>query len=475
MPTLALPLNAAYVRFPQALWIVCGVAALPALAGPHPVVALLALAAVPLLVTLSWRAFEVPVITFIAGYHWLQATMILWLAIASDTPIDEMARFPGARMLEATVLTLLGVVVMVLGARAGWPNWRSAQPFAPAKVAGMRPERALMLYALLALFGAAADQMRLAAPAAWQLIAAVKQARVAFLFLICIYCLQQRRQWPMLAAALAFDVVTGFFSYFSDFKTAIFVVALALLTTGVEGLTRRQKMSIAAIGVLTVVVAAFWSSIKTDYRLFMNQGSGAQESVVSRSEQAAKLQELLHGSDVDLSTGLYWALQRIGYVEFFGHVLNQVPVNIPYQDGAILFEAAEHVVVPRLLVPDKPALVPDTVVTQTYTGLYLGSEGGTSISMGYMADAYIDFGRVGMFVAIFLWGLVLGAVYYAFNRAGDPLIAATAVAVLMPVAPLETTAIKQIGGLLSAALVMGGLLFLFGERLRRWLFDAAPR
>ncbi|MGH8442069.1 MAG: hypothetical protein ACRETF_04100 [Nevskiaceae bacterium] len=477
MPNLAeaLPQYTGYVRLPRSLWVAGGLAAIAVLAGPHPVVGIAALAAVPLLVALSWRSFEVPVITFIAGYHWLQATMLLWVAAVSGTPIEELARFPGARMLEATVLTLLGVVVMILGTRAAWTNWPNPHPFAPGKIAGMRPERALLLYAILATFGVAADAMRLAAPAAWQLVTAIKQARIAFLFLLCLYCLQQRRHWVLLGSALAFDVITGFFSYFSEFKTAIFVVVLALLTTGVEGLTQRQKATIAATGVLLLTFAAFWGSIKADYRVFLNQGSGAQESVVSRGEQAAKLRELMRGQDLDLSQGLYWSVVRFGYVEFFGHVLNQVPWNIPHQDGRILVEAIQHVAVPRLLNPDKPPLVPDIVVTQTYTGLYLGGAGDTSISMGYMADAYIDFGRLGMYLAIFAWGVLLGGVYYWFNRTGDPLLAAAGMAVLLPVALLETTAIKQLGGLLSAALVVGGALYVFGDRLRRWLFRPEPR
>lgn len=475
-PAAAVAPRAGYVRAPKSLWIGCGLAAIAVLASPHPVVGVSALVAMPLLATLCWRSHEAPIVPFIVGYHWLQATMILWLAIALRTPIDEFARFPGANMLGATVLTLLGVMVMLLGARAAWSNWSSPHPFAPEKIAGMQPERVLMLYALLAAFGIAADVMRTAVPAAWQVIAAIKQARYVFLFLICLYCLQQRRHWVLIGGALAFDIITGFFSYFAEFKTAIFVAALALLTTGLGGLTRRQKASIAAIGVLLLAVAALWSSIKTEYRMFMNRGSGAQESVVSRGEQAAKLRELLRGPDLDLSHGLRAALERIGYVEFFGHVLTQVPRNIPHQDGRLLIEAIQHVAVPRVLYPDKAPLVPDTIVTETYTGLYLAGEGGgTSISMGYMADSYIDFGRGGMFVAIFAWGVLLGWVYRWFNRAGDPLTAATGVAVLLSAALLETTAIKQLGGLLSSALVMGGALWLFGDRLRQWLFRAGPR
>jgi hypothetical protein len=463
------------VRAPRSLGIAFGVVAIAVLSGPHPFLGIAALAAAPLLVAWSWRSDEAPIVPFILGYHWLQATTILWLAIALRVPIDELARFPGANMLEATALTVLGVVVLALGTRSAWSNWDSPHPFAPGKVAGLQPERVLVLYAALALFGLAADALRGAAPWAWQVIAAVKQARFAFLFLLCIYCLQQRSHWALLAAALGFDIITGFLSYFAEFKTAIFVAAMALLTTGLGGLTRRQKAAIAGIGLVLLAVAAVWSSIKTEYRMFMNQGSGAQESVVSRGEQATKLRELLRGPDLDLRWGLYATLQRLGYVEFFGHVLTQVPRNIPHEDGRILLGAVRHVFVPRLLYPDKPPLVPDTVVTEGYTGLDLGGESGTSISMGYMVDSYIDFGRVGMYGAIFAWGLLLGGIYRWFNRAGDPLAAATGVAVLLSAALLETSGIKQVGGLLSAFLVMGGALWLLDAPLRRWLFRAGPR
>lgn len=477
MPALAPSVRppAVYVRPPESLWIACALVALAVLAGPHPVVGLAALIAVPLLLTLSWRSYEPPVITFIAGYHWVQATMILWLSIALGTDIDEFARFPGAQMLNATILSLVGVVVMLLGVRTAWSSWRSRQPFAPDKISGMQPYRVLLLYAILAAFGAAADAMRLAAPAAWQIIAAVKQARFAFLFLICIYCFQQRRHWLLLGAALAFDVLTGFFSYFAEFKTAIFVAALALLTTGLGGLTQRQKVSIGAISLLLFAFAAMWTSIKTEYRMFLNQGSGVQETSVSYAEQAAKLRDLLWDGEINLADGMRSALERIGYVEFFGHVLNQVPQNVPYEDGRLLLDAIGHLAVPRVLYPDKPALVSDTVITQHYTGLFLGGDSGTSISMGYMADAYIDFGPIGMFLAIFAWGALLGVVYYWFNRAGDPLSAATGVAVLLSAALLETTAVKQLGGLLSGMLVMAGALFLVGNPLRHWLFPPARR
>jgi hypothetical protein len=136
--------HAAYVRSPRSLWVGCGLVALLLLGSPHPVTGIAALVAVPWLVTLSWRSYEAPIMTFILGYHWLQATMILWLAIALRIPIDELARFQGARMLDATLLTLLGVVVLLLGVRAAWSSWRGMRPFAPEKIAGMHPRRRIL-------------------------------------------------------------------------------------------------------------------------------------------------------------------------------------------------------------------------------------------------------------------------------------------------------------------------------------------
>jgi uncharacterized membrane protein len=94
-----------------------------------------------------------------------------------------------------------------------------------------------------------------------------------------------------------------------------------------------------------------------------------------------------------------------------------------------------------------------------------GLEQGTSISIGYMGESYIDFGPIGMFVPIFLLGLLYGYIYRLFVRyARYKLIgfaAATAV-LLFSAYNFETSNVKILGGMLACAIIAFLFLF-FGE------------
>ena len=57
--------------------------------------------------------------------------------------------------------------------------------------------------------------------------------------------------------------------------------------------------------------------------------------------------------------------------------------------------------------------------TTTPASISRTSEEGTSISIGYMAESYIDFGAVGMMVPIFGLGLLLGG-FYRWMLRRDP-------------------------------------------------------
>jgi hypothetical protein len=111
---------------------------------------------------------------------------------------------------------------------------------------------------------------------------------------------------------------------------------------------------------------------------------------------------------------------------------------------------------PRLLFPDKRA-INDSELTVHYTGLNLaGAEEGTSISMGFMAEAYIDFGPLGMFFPIFALGLVLGGLYrWLVRRPGPEAVFGSAIAIvaLMKAQFLETSILKLLPSLVLAMIV----------------------
>jgi len=79
---------------------------------------------------------------------------------------------------------------------------------------------------------------------------------------------------------------------------------------------------------------------------------------------------------------------------------------------------------PRILFPDKPVLDLEGRLVRKYTSkLESYIKTGTSVSLGYMAESYIDFGVPLMFVPIMLVGLMWGWIYrYFLSRQGELLL-----------------------------------------------------
>ena len=73
--------------------------------------------------------------------------------------------------------------------------------------------------------------------------------------------------------------------------------------------------------------------------------------------------------------------------------------------------AIKHIIMPRFLFPNKPAL-DDSKHTTQLTGIYVANQSkGTSISTGYMAEFYADYGPYYMYIALLIVGFLWGIIY----------------------------------------------------------------
>lgn len=216
-----------------------------------------------------------------------------------------------------------------------------------------------------------------------------------------------------LVTAIEFGL--GFFSYFSDFKTVLFYLAIIALIFIVR--VQLKHVIIVVIGIILIAFLAIkWSEIKGEYRKFLNQGTGKQVIGVSRGDAFNKLIEL-STSDIELvDDPAIGFLDRLQYTYHLAKTMDRVPSVIPHQNGANWGSTLEFVFTPRALNPDKP-IFQATVKTIKYTGIsYAGYNQGVSFSLGYFGDCYIDFGYYGMFIPILLIGLIWGSTYYYFLR-----------------------------------------------------------
>jgi hypothetical protein len=162
-----------------------------------------------------------------------------------------------------------------------------------------------------------------------------------------------------------------------------------------------------------------WQAVKGDYRAFLNKGQRETQQVqVSREEALDKLQELSSKSNnlTEDDELIRSTIERISYIEFFSEAMIRVPLFIPYENGKLWAGNVAHVLLPRFFFPDKPIIDDSQMVNKYCIRKVATAKMGASWSLGFIAESYIDFGPVFMFVMIFLVGCLLGFIYAQILR-----------------------------------------------------------
>ena len=264
-------------------------------------------------------------------------------------------------------------------------------------------------------------------------------------------------------AAFGLELLLSFGGFFSSFKMVFFYALFGLVAS------INRPMRLLGVGVifsfLLAVSTLAWTAIKDDYRDFLNQGSGQQVVLVSYGDSIRELgRQVTSLNGNDLAAAAEAGVRRLMYFEFFGVAADRVPATIPHAGGEIWGESISSPFMPRMLFPDKRE-VHDSELTNRYTGLGLAThDQGTSISMGYMAEAFIDFGPIFMFVPLAALGLAVGLFYrWLLSQPGFVTVvgAAMAPAALMPAHLLETSVLKMVPSLVLSFLACFVILKVF--------------
>lgn len=424
---------------------------------------------------LVWRPGENPILLYLFGYQWLQASALIFLGNAQGETLNQLSQVGGDTGLAAT-LSLVGLVVFAMalsvgaGRRAPQMAWWSRQK------AWERPvSQWFWLYAAAAVIAAIATAGAWLVPGLSQPILAFAALKWAFFFALAyVVFVRGEPVNPFFAAAFLIELAASVGGYFSDFKTVFIVTIIAAITAGVK-LSPRAFVALGAFVATLGVLGVIWTAVKVDYRNFASGGETAQVVTVGYSERLAYLGKLVRDLDrTQYVEGAETLVRRIAYVEFFGATLDQVPAFVPHERGKLFIDAISRPFMPRLFFPNKP-VIDDSERTNRYTGLSVaGADRGTSISLGWMAESYIDFGRYGMFAGIFAVGLAYGRIYrlISFNRATGPLLGgALAMAVLRPAAALESSLTKVAGGVAVSLLVALLLIRVVLPQLCAWALN----
>lgn len=422
-----------------------------AMAGPNTGLAFYACFVLGVGTTFLWRPGEPPILMLIFLYQWVQAAVGLFYGNLRGLPINHVAEFEGQHE-KAVFLMLTGLLVLSLTIRiAAGPVIRGLFPRVQAFVTS-RPLRFwIQIFIEAWIVSAMCASLAWASGGLRQVLLSLANIKwVAFMLLtLGTFAVPNRSRVPWVLT-FGFQFLLSIGGYFASFKEVFLYSLIGLVASNVR-FKLKMLLPVAFLAGVLLFFGLIWTAIKIDYRAFVNQGSHQQVVTVSYSDRIAEITHLVLDLNAeDFPAAADTMMQRLMYFEFFGVVLDRVPNVLPYADGQIWGDAVRRPFMPRLLFPNKTA-VNDSDLTNLYTGLgFAGASQGTSISVGYMTEAFIDYGPIYMFLPIAGLGLFIGTFYRRLlsqSGLGAALGSALAPFALMPALLSETSSLKLIPAL----------------------------
>ena len=203
--------------------------------GPNSLLAVLAVAVLFLGSWLLWRPGESPILLYVFGFQWLQASIKVFHANWLGMDVAALASYGGDVDL-AIVLSLLGLAVLALGMRLGAGPWRSQDgALVRSTASSYGPQYWFRLYAAALLIATLAQSVAWVIPGLSQPLLALANLKWAFFWILAYATLARLA----LAACIGcwhsgWKSLLGLGGYFSDFKTPLFFTMLAVMAARVR-------------------------------------------------------------------------------------------------------------------------------------------------------------------------------------------------------------------------------------------------
>lgn len=311
-----------------------------------------------------------------------------------------------------------------------------------------------------------------------QPMSALLYVKTLVLFLLFANVLSTGQGGKFALVTVLIETITGFTGILSDFKAVFIFLGLAAVAVRIRW-TVTMGFGAVVWGAVLVTLALFWTSVKMDYRKLATGSEGSQAVTASLSERLGYLGgRAVNPSDIDWNEASYLLLIRFAYVDIFGSVITVQEITPEPELMRQWREALGHVLQPRFLFPNKPALSD----TEVYVRLARGDpteemREGTSISVGYMGENYADLGFPGMLLGIAAIGLLAGTVYRFFMTRKFPLMVREGTMLVLVYSigrdGVEISMPKILGALMMSSIVYSLLVKFAYPRVIQWL-DRPP-
>ena len=362
---------------------------------------------------ISWRTGRPGVIVLCMLTQWLQiAAFPVWMDV-SGRDINFLSHHSDAAVLSSC----LGLAIIALVIAMGINGLRiptKLEFYTEARKINEKKILLLYLYSTLSLgsVGAVVGYNS----GFFQIIQTLASLKWVFFLVYGYVSWINNKNRFILVLMIVFEFSTSLVSYFSNFKDVI-LITIILVLTFIRNVTFKQFMYSFLVSATLFFLLLTWTAIKSDYRLFLNKGSGQQEVSVGTGEALSNIGDQLANLKAEkLQVSASAFLYRLQYTYHMALVMDRVPEYMPHEFGKVWWENITYVVTPRILFPDKP-IFDATIKTNKYTGMHFsGNQKGASFSLGYFTDSYIDFGFIGMYIPLILLAGFIVIIYRTFYK-----------------------------------------------------------
>ena len=363
----------------------------------------------PLVIAIVGTPTMPAAIAYLLAWQWVEIFAQVLLSSSNGETLDS--GLYGPYVARAYWYMMASLIALACGLRVALGNLREPPAWARLAHREWRPADLFICYLISSVIAVGYSYATNIVPSLDQQLEAVSRIKIVALFLLFTNILSTRKGMKFLVLTVLLELVTGFGGLFSDFKSVFIILGAAAVGARIRW---TNSLGVAVVVWISALMGLtlFWTAVKSDYRQFATGSDESQYVKTSLGDRYSYLGDKAASvGDIDWGLASYAMLTRLAYVDIFGSVIG---VNESTQGGLNSYpqqwtEAIEHITKPRFLFPDKAQLSD----TATFARLALGNaneemRGGTSISVGYMAENYADLGFPGMLVGIFVLGLLIG-------------------------------------------------------------------
>ncbi|CAN5350726.1 hypothetical protein BH09BAC2_BH09BAC2_15740 [soil metagenome] len=218
------------------------------------------------------------------------------------------------------------------------------------------------------------------------------------------------------------------------------------------------KASLTALFVLILIGIQL---SKNSYRGAITEGKEAGIETLSEAYQERNTNTNEFFSAANLAPSIV----RINQGFILTNIIKNVPKRVPFSNGDEMKQILDAAILPRILAPDKLKAGDKTIFIK-FSGIQIRDN--TSMALGSLGDAYLNFGIFGGCIFMFLYGLLFNFVlkrFYKFSKYSPVLLLFTPLVFYYPIRPdceLQTI----LGHLVKSCFLIAVVFFIWKSKFQ---------